>query len=160
MSLRSLGLITDETMREHRARWLVWAGPAGGPREKIPHTANMRGHWPGWDVACSCGWESCTGGATRSYVASKLDDHRFDAQGVAERLAGGRPVTAIRGLRDGQRGIETMPPSEDGGRAGGDAEPAAGLGPAAAVVPGHQGDSEGGRGDEGPGAGAGFHPGV
>ncbi len=119
MSLRSLGLITDETMREHRVRWFVYAGPAGGPFGKIPHTAKMSGSWAGYDVTCSCGWESCTGGAIRSYVASKLDDHRFDAQGLAERIAAGRPVTAVRGLRDGQHGIETMPPSEDFGRVAG-----------------------------------------
>jgi hypothetical protein len=46
-------LIKPATMREHRATWWVWSGG-----EKIRHTASMRGHWPGWDVACSCGWES------------------------------------------------------------------------------------------------------
>ena len=110
MSLRSLGLISDQTMREHRARWFVYAGPAGGPFEKIPHDSRMRGSWWGYDVTCSCGWESHTGGAVRSYVADKLDEHRFDAQGVAERVAAGRPVTAIRGLRAGQHGVETMGP--------------------------------------------------
>ena len=52
-------LITKETMQEHRARWFVYAGGNGVPLQKIPHTANMRGSWPGWDVTCSCGkWES------------------------------------------------------------------------------------------------------
>ena len=82
MSLASLGLITPQTMREHRARWFVYAGPSGGPFEKIPHNSKMRGSWAGYDVTCSCGWESCTGGAIRSYVADKLDDHRFDVQGT------------------------------------------------------------------------------
>lgn len=80
MSLHSLGLISDETMREHRARWYVYAGPAGGPFGKIPHNSKMRGSWWGYDVTCSCGWESRTGGAVRRYVADKLDDHRLDAQ--------------------------------------------------------------------------------
>lgn len=77
MSLRSLGLISDETMREHRARWFAYAGPYG---ERIPHTASMRLHGIGYDVECSCGWESRTGGATRKSVAGMLDDHRYDAQ--------------------------------------------------------------------------------
>lgn len=74
MSLRSLGLVTDETMREHRATWWVYAG-----RERIRRTARMRGTW-GYDVTCSCGWDSSTGGGTRNYVQDKLDDHRWDAQ--------------------------------------------------------------------------------
>ena len=74
MSLSSLGLITPETMRTHRAVWWVWAGS-----EKIRHTAKMRGTW-GYDVTCSCGWESHVGGGTKRYVAELLDDHRLDAQ--------------------------------------------------------------------------------
>lgn len=72
MSLHSLGLISDATMRAHRARWFVYADG-----HKIPHTATMRGRWPGWDVTCSCGWQSCTGGGIRRYVADMLDDHRL-----------------------------------------------------------------------------------
>ena len=74
MSLASLGLITPETMREHRATWWVWAG-----NEKIRHTAQMRGTW-GYDVTCSCGWGSNFGGGLRRAVADRLDDHRLDAQ--------------------------------------------------------------------------------
>ena len=48
-------------------------------------------------------------------------------------------------------------PSHGAGR---DAEPAAGLGPAAAAVRGHQGGGPRHRGDEGPGSGAGFHRGL
>ena len=77
MSLHSLGLISDETMREHRIKWFVYAGGNGQPLEKIPHTASMRGRWPGWDVTCSCGWESRSGGATRRSVQDMLDDHRL-----------------------------------------------------------------------------------
>jgi hypothetical protein len=79
MSLTRL-LVRPETLAAHRARWFVYAGGYGTPLTKIPHTASMRGHWPGWDVTCSCGWESRTGGAVRSYVADKLLDHRLDAQ--------------------------------------------------------------------------------
>jgi hypothetical protein len=71
-------LITPDTRREHRPRWFVYAGPYG---EKIPHTAEMRGQGIGWDVTCSSGWESHTGGATRGSVESDLWDHRYAAQG-------------------------------------------------------------------------------
>jgi uncharacterized protein YndB with AHSA1/START domain len=67
-------LVTPGTLREHRATWFVCAG-----RERIRHTASMRGSW-GYDVTCSCGWDSRTGGAVRSYVAGKLLDHRLDSQ--------------------------------------------------------------------------------
>ena len=75
-------LLTPETMREHRARWFVYAGGGhtGTTRQKIPHTAAMRGFWPGYDVTCSCGWESRTGGATRNSVESDLWDHRHAEQ--------------------------------------------------------------------------------
>jgi hypothetical protein len=61
-------------LRAHRARWYVYAGA-----ERIPHEAGMRGAW-GYDVTCSCGWDSKTGGGTRRYVAAKLDEHRTEAQ--------------------------------------------------------------------------------
>ena len=59
-------------MTGHRATWWVYAGT-----ERIRHTAAMRGSW-GYDVTCSCGWDSKTGGALRRYVAGKLEDHRDD----------------------------------------------------------------------------------
>jgi hypothetical protein len=74
-------LITAETMRAHRARWFVYSGG-----EKIPHTASMRGHWPGWDVTCSCGWETKTGGATKSYVSDELWIHRYSEQANQTRV--------------------------------------------------------------------------
>ena len=80
MSLRSLGLIADETMCEHRATWWVWGwNSSTGEQRKMRHASTMRGTW-GWDVTCSCGWESRTGGATRASVQRDLDDHRLDAQ--------------------------------------------------------------------------------
>lgn len=72
MSLNSL--LSAETMKAHRATWYVYAGG-----EKIRKTAQMRGAW-GHDVACSCGWESKTGGATKAAVDEELFDHRFGAQ--------------------------------------------------------------------------------
>jgi len=32
-----------------------------------------------WDVKCSCGWETCTGGAIKSYITDEIFKHkRFD----------------------------------------------------------------------------------
>jgi hypothetical protein len=81
MSLASL--ITPQTRREHRATWYAYAGGRGQLLQKMRHTAQMRGHWAGYDVTCSCGWESHTGGATRGCVSGMLWDHRYAAQASA-----------------------------------------------------------------------------
>lgn len=78
-------LITQETKAAHRATWWVYTGGPG--RERIRRTATMRGRWPGYDVTCSCGWESRTGGATRHSVANDLWDHRYSAQVERDRQA-------------------------------------------------------------------------
>jgi hypothetical protein len=104
MSLNSL--LTAETMRAHRARWFVYAGGYGTPLTKIRHQSSMRGHWPGWDVECSCGkWESKTGGATKTSVADALWDHRYSAQAEAE--MGDRAYQ--RGLADGEARARQIP---------------------------------------------------
>jgi hypothetical protein len=72
--------LSRDTLKAHRARWFVYAGE---PRKKLPHTKTMRGHWPAWDVTCSCGWESRTGGATKTSVADDLREHRFESQSAA-----------------------------------------------------------------------------
>lgn len=72
--------ISPETMREHRATWWVYSEPGNTDRAtRIRHQASMRGAW-GYDVTCSCGWDSRTGGGLRRYVAECLEDHRADAQ--------------------------------------------------------------------------------
>jgi hypothetical protein len=54
-------------------KWFVYAG-----NEKIAHNASHVGDW-GYDVECSCGWVTRTGGATRGYVADEVWYHkRFD----------------------------------------------------------------------------------
>jgi hypothetical protein len=60
-------------MTDHRIRWYVYAGS-----ERIPRTARMRGVW-GYDVTCSCGWETRTGGATRGYVEGEVWLHKYTA---------------------------------------------------------------------------------
>ena len=56
----------------HRITWYVWSCGV-----KLRHAATMRGHWPGWDATCECGWESRTGGATKESVRRDVWDHKF-----------------------------------------------------------------------------------
>lgn len=72
-------MITAETRAAHKATWYVYS--AG---QKLRRVATMRGSWDGYDVECSCGWTSATGGAIKVRVQESLDDHRFDAQAEAE----------------------------------------------------------------------------
>jgi hypothetical protein len=64
------------TTTDHKIRWFVYAGGFGAPLVKIPHTSTMRGTWAGYDVECSCGWESRTGGAVRSYIKREIWAHK------------------------------------------------------------------------------------
>jgi hypothetical protein len=61
----------------HRIRWYVWAWNADGSHERFRHAATMRGTW-GWDVECSCGWETRTGGATKGYIRNQVWNHKFE----------------------------------------------------------------------------------
>lgn len=61
-------------MAKHSITWWVWAGS-----EKIRRTAKMRGTW-GYDVTCSCGWETRTGGATRKSVSDEVYFHKLFSQ--------------------------------------------------------------------------------
>lgn len=62
--------VTETQIAEHRITWFVWAG-----NEKIRRTATMRGSW-GYDVECSCGQKSRTGGATLGYMKGQVYDHK------------------------------------------------------------------------------------
>lgn len=59
---------------EHRIRWFVYVGE-GADRVKIPRQSTMRGLWA-YDVECSCGWKTNTGGGTRTYVAREVWYHK------------------------------------------------------------------------------------
>lgn len=63
-------------MAEHRIKWFVWA-VGNGRKEKLPHTASMRGTW-GYDAECSCGWQSRTGGAVKRSVENMVADHKLE----------------------------------------------------------------------------------
>jgi hypothetical protein len=63
--------MTATTATEHRITWYVWAGS-----EKIRRTARMRGAW-GYDVTCSCGWQTRTGGAVKRYITDEIYFHKL-----------------------------------------------------------------------------------
>jgi hypothetical protein len=104
-------LVTDETKREHRAKWFVHAGAYGQRLVKIQHTSSMRGHWPGYDVECYCGWASKTGGAIKARVAEALTHHRLHEQWKAD--------NGWQGLDDAEIGrrITAQPRQEETPRA-------------------------------------------
>lgn len=71
-------------MAAHKIRWYVRVTPCEeAPDGYLRHTAHMRGQW-GYDVRCSCGWDSKTGGAVRSFVRRLIEEHRFEAKCQAE----------------------------------------------------------------------------
>lgn len=59
--------IRPGTLAAHKARWYVYSY-----------------YGMGYDVKCSCGWESRTGGATRTSVHDALWTHRWDEQNAAD----------------------------------------------------------------------------
>lgn len=70
-------------MAKCRIRWFVYAGggQSGQPLEKIPHTASMRGHWPGWDAECTThGYQTRTGGAIKASVQRDVEFHKWEAE--------------------------------------------------------------------------------
>lgn len=80
MNARHLAhLITPRTRARHRATWWVYTAPG----QRIRHESTMRGTW-GYDVTCSCTWDSRTGGATRGSVADALWGHRYEMQGMPD----------------------------------------------------------------------------
>jgi hypothetical protein len=59
------------TNEKVQIKWFVWT-----MGEKFPHTANMRGNW-GWDAQCSCGWETRSGGATKTCIENDVQIHKM-----------------------------------------------------------------------------------
>jgi hypothetical protein len=68
------------TSTKHVIKWWVYTGgmDENMRRERIRRTASMRGFWPGYDVECSCGWETKTGGAVKSYIEQEVWSHKWD----------------------------------------------------------------------------------
>jgi hypothetical protein len=57
----------------HRVRWFVVVDG-----EEHARQASMRGQW-GYDVVCSCGWRTHTGGAVRSCIERQIYLHKWVA---------------------------------------------------------------------------------
>jgi hypothetical protein len=54
----------------HKIHWFVYAGS-----ERLPRTSKMRGTW-GYDVECSCGWRTRTGGAVERHIRDEIWLHK------------------------------------------------------------------------------------
>lgn len=61
----------------HRVRWF---GIVPGTGERIPRNGSMNGRDWGWDVECSCGWHTRTGGAIQERIRDEIHCHRREAQ--------------------------------------------------------------------------------
>lgn len=65
---------------EHRIRWYARVGPCvEAPDGWLPRRAKFRGMW-GWDVRCSCGLETRTGGGTTRSIRDLIWAHRWDVE--------------------------------------------------------------------------------
>lgn len=58
----------------HRIAWWVYIDG-----QRVRRAAMMRGLW-GYDATCSCGWETQTGGAVRSYIDREVWHHKFEGR--------------------------------------------------------------------------------
>jgi hypothetical protein len=63
------------TTTQHKVTWFVYAWNSEGRVQRLRRTAEMRGTWA-YDVECSCGWTSSTGGATRNNVQNLVSNHK------------------------------------------------------------------------------------
>ena len=55
----------------HKISWFVVVD-----RELIPRQATMVGSGWGYEVKCSCGWTTRTGGAVKSYITAEARFHK------------------------------------------------------------------------------------
>lgn len=61
----------------HAIRW--YARFPGHPEDWTPRTSRMlRSHF-GWDVKCSCGFQTNTGGGVESWVSQLVWEHKWEA---------------------------------------------------------------------------------
>jgi hypothetical protein len=63
---------------EHKIRW--FARFPGSHEDWTPRSRTMCGSGWNWDVRCSCGWETRTGGATESSIRSDVWLHKWWAK--------------------------------------------------------------------------------
>ena len=64
------------TMAHHKISWFVYAWDNEGNEERLRRTSQMRGTWA-YDVECSCGWQSRTGGATERHIKEQIIQHKL-----------------------------------------------------------------------------------
>ena len=88
--------VSPEVMKAHRIRWYAVDPyqPFGedpiATGHYVPRTSIMRARDQlGWDVICSCGWESRTGGAIEASVRRDVENHRWNEQWIWEAEGGG-----------------------------------------------------------------------
>lgn len=79
--------IPAEVKAQHRATWFVYSGPYG---EKERLQSGRRYYGMGYDVTCSCGWESRTGGAIKPSVKEDHAAHIWHANAALEMHAEAR----------------------------------------------------------------------
>lgn len=59
----------------HRARWFAYSGPYGA---LLPLKSGQRLYGIGYEVECSCGWKTRTGGAVKASVKEDHGRHIWD----------------------------------------------------------------------------------
>jgi hypothetical protein len=72
---RDIVRFRERNVERHNIRWYVYLDAS----TLVPREAGMRGAWPS-EAKCSCGWETNTGGAVRSWIENAIREHRFDVQ--------------------------------------------------------------------------------
>lgn len=60
-----------EAAAGHRIAWFVYLDGA-----RVRYSTNMGGDLPAWDLTCSCGWDTKTGGATKGAVRKMMAAHK------------------------------------------------------------------------------------
>jgi hypothetical protein len=85
----------------HRVRW--YARHPGHPQDWTPRTRNMVGGGWAWDVECTCGWASRTGGALQGYLRTVVEDHKWEVEFVNDPTTDPRMATVLRATWTGAR---------------------------------------------------------
>jgi hypothetical protein len=64
----------------HRISWWAYAWGMEGPKELMPAKPYMKARegWRSWEATCSCGWQTRTGGALKTYVGRQVRRHKIE----------------------------------------------------------------------------------
>lgn len=68
-------------MKGHTIRWYALAWDNDGRQERLPRQPYMKARegWRAWEAACSCGWQTRTGGALASWIEKEVRWHKWEA---------------------------------------------------------------------------------